>query len=580
MSTVIHNKINNSPNNATTPVNNTPQTALIKTAAGALYKVNASALQGKTVGQQIIIKTSGSGATTTATIVSINPATPTVINKPVTSSAVASSNSTSTPGTIIRSVGASNASPNVTPGQRIQIIRPVTPVTMTTNSNITSVMASPLTTQIRLSLPNASPAASANAAATTTTTTTTTTSTTATSSTPSTTANTALQHFVQIPIRLPDGRTQTINLPVSLIQGNQPVQIALNQTAGGPIITVRPRFTAPVSTTASQPPTTSVVASTASISSTCTVSTATTTTTASTSTTQVTPASKITSPVKVDSNTPATVKTVTLTPNISSGKTIVAAAASSSSKSPSNVTSSNVTAATATATTTTTTTTTTATVTPIKSSRNSIAQVKRESSLTNSSTCKDDTGPPVKKVKLFKTANENLSNEVCALKKEIKDKQVLLEKQLFKDAQYSLENHRASKISINNDSLSQVTNYGDCKMDVDDDTEVSKNQLDHHHEEIIAHEEEVVEENENLLVEETSTVNNEDDIISTNNSTNDHKTESNEELYCVCRQPYDETQVYVGCDACEGWFHCSCVNITPSQAETMDKYFCPSCEKK
>lgn len=37
---------------------------------------------------------------------------------------------------------------------------------------------------------------------------------------------------------------------------------------------------------------------------------------------------------------------------------------------------------------------------------------------------------------------------------------------------------------------------------------------------------------------------------------------SNQVLYCVCRQPYDESQFYVGCDGCEDWFHPLCVGTT------------------
>ncbi|KAI0985772.1 hypothetical protein GJ496_003239 [Pomphorhynchus laevis] len=55
------------------------------------------------------------------------------------------------------------------------------------------------------------------------------------------------------------------------------------------------------------------------------------------------------------------------------------------------------------------------------------------------------------------------------------------------------------------------------------------------------------------------------------------KAESNSHLYCICRQPYDEEQFYVGCDSCQNWFHGSCVNVTPEQAEEMKKYFCDKC---
>ncbi|GMT14371.1 hypothetical protein PFISCL1PPCAC_5668 [Pristionchus fissidentatus] len=53
-----------------------------------------------------------------------------------------------------------------------------------------------------------------------------------------------------------------------------------------------------------------------------------------------------------------------------------------------------------------------------------------------------------------------------------------------------------------------------------------------------------------------------------------------EELYCLCRKPYDDSQFYVGCDSCEGWYHPSCVQITQQEAETVAEYICPLCLKK
>ncbi|XP_047143323.1 nucleosome-remodeling factor subunit BPTF isoform X2 [Hydra vulgaris] len=52
------------------------------------------------------------------------------------------------------------------------------------------------------------------------------------------------------------------------------------------------------------------------------------------------------------------------------------------------------------------------------------------------------------------------------------------------------------------------------------------------------------------------------------------------DLYCVCRTPYDETQFYVGCDLCNGWFHGSCIGITEEEAESIDEYICEECNKE
>lgn len=53
------------------------------------------------------------------------------------------------------------------------------------------------------------------------------------------------------------------------------------------------------------------------------------------------------------------------------------------------------------------------------------------------------------------------------------------------------------------------------------------------------------------------------------------KTEN--QLLCLCQTPYNESQFYVGCDSCEGWFHPRCVGITQTDAENMREYHCPPC---
>ncbi|KAK7939047.1 hypothetical protein WMY93_002373 [Mugilogobius chulae] len=45
---------------------------------------------------------------------------------------------------------------------------------------------------------------------------------------------------------------------------------------------------------------------------------------------------------------------------------------------------------------------------------------------------------------------------------------------------------------------------------------------------------------------------------------------SNEELYCICRTPYDESQFYIGCDRCQNWYHGRCVGILQSEANHID----------
>ncbi|XP_065199486.1 nucleosome-remodeling factor subunit NURF301 [Planococcus citri] len=55
-----------------------------------------------------------------------------------------------------------------------------------------------------------------------------------------------------------------------------------------------------------------------------------------------------------------------------------------------------------------------------------------------------------------------------------------------------------------------------------------------------------------------------------------HARES-QELYCLCRQPYDESQFYICCDRCQDWFHGRCVGILQSEADHIDEYICPNC---
>uniref|UniRef100_A0A182WJX8 Bromodomain-containing protein n=1 Tax=Anopheles minimus TaxID=112268 RepID=A0A182WJX8_9DIPT len=51
-----------------------------------------------------------------------------------------------------------------------------------------------------------------------------------------------------------------------------------------------------------------------------------------------------------------------------------------------------------------------------------------------------------------------------------------------------------------------------------------------------------------------------------------------QELYCLCRQPYDESQFYICCDKCQDWFHGRCVGILQCEANNIDEYSCPNCQ--
>ncbi|XP_040567508.1 nucleosome-remodeling factor subunit NURF301 [Lepeophtheirus salmonis] len=52
----------------------------------------------------------------------------------------------------------------------------------------------------------------------------------------------------------------------------------------------------------------------------------------------------------------------------------------------------------------------------------------------------------------------------------------------------------------------------------------------------------------------------------------------NQEIYCLCRQPYDDLQFYIGCERCADWFHGRCVGILQVEADNIDEYICPRCD--
>jgi hypothetical protein len=48
--------------------------------------------------------------------------------------------------------------------------------------------------------------------------------------------------------------------------------------------------------------------------------------------------------------------------------------------------------------------------------------------------------------------------------------------------------------------------------------------------------------------------------------------------YCICRRPYEGFMI--GCDSCEEWFHGSCIGVSESKADRVDKYVCIRCSVK
>ncbi|KAG1687147.1 Nucleosome-remodeling factor subunit BPTF [Nymphon striatum] len=54
--------------------------------------------------------------------------------------------------------------------------------------------------------------------------------------------------------------------------------------------------------------------------------------------------------------------------------------------------------------------------------------------------------------------------------------------------------------------------------------------------------------------------------------------DTGEQLYCLCKQPYDDSQFYICCDRCQDWFHGRCVGVLQSEADSIEEYVCPTCQ--
>eukprot|EP01080_Neovahlkampfia_damariscottae_P002488 gene2488-3197_t len=53
---------------------------------------------------------------------------------------------------------------------------------------------------------------------------------------------------------------------------------------------------------------------------------------------------------------------------------------------------------------------------------------------------------------------------------------------------------------------------------------------------------------------------------------------SEEDVYCFCRQPYNENEFMIQCDSCLEWFHGACVGLDEKTGKKLKKYNCPTCE--
>lgn len=62
-------------------------------------------------------------------------------------------------------------------------------------------------------------------------------------------------------------------------------------------------------------------------------------------------------------------------------------------------------------------------------------------------------------------------------------------------------------------------------------------------------------------------------------STTSKEAKKDTRLYCICKTPYDESKFYIGCDLCTNWYHGDCVGITEKEAKKMDVYICNDCKR-
>ncbi|EPS74545.1 hypothetical protein M569_00208 [Genlisea aurea] len=48
-------------------------------------------------------------------------------------------------------------------------------------------------------------------------------------------------------------------------------------------------------------------------------------------------------------------------------------------------------------------------------------------------------------------------------------------------------------------------------------------------------------------------------------------------VYCKCEMPYNPDDLMVQCEGCTDWFHPTCVEMTPEEAQRIDHFYCYNC---
>jgi len=66
-----------------------------------------------------------------------------------------------------------------------------------------------------------------------------------------------------------------------------------------------------------------------------------------------------------------------------------------------------------------------------------------------------------------------------------------------------------------------------------------------------------------------------------NETVSPNKRQRVEDKYCVCRQPWDNKGLMIGCDGCDEWYHPVCIDLIGAElakAQKSDKWFCVRCK--
>ncbi|XP_060530010.1 nucleosome-remodeling factor subunit NURF301 isoform X2 [Cylas formicarius] len=165
---------------------------------------------------------------------------------------------------------------------------------------------------------------------------------------------------------------------------------------------------------------------------------------------------------------------------------------------------------------------------------------------------------PDKKVSMKAKVMVSLYRQKELLKKDILRKRALLEKELQYEIQKEVAEELAARTKIERNKQDEVRTGSSKRKSAATTTTAAI-----------------------PVVKQTSMSNRHKKSQKSNSSPNPggHRGLKKEKLYCLCRTPYDETKFYVGCDLCNNWFHGDCVNITEEMSKTLTEFVCEECKQ-